>query len=193
MSSVPHTASELINAVGAAYSAIDIRAVAIRKDDSRTATDGELFWYITRGDVNTGMPAWESLPEQQRWQIVTYVKGLGGTKTSSTGSHAAATTAEPANLPPPKAPFTDYRFEAPARVRKITLQDLPAPFETSSVGNGPKLVPRPESAWPKVLENFKVQQYANQSGRSEADPHRTQRRFFYRREPHRADHGPTRN
>jgi hypothetical protein len=34
MSSVPHTASELINAVGAAYSAIDIRAVAIRKDDS---------------------------------------------------------------------------------------------------------------------------------------------------------------
>jgi hypothetical protein len=34
MSSVPHTASELINAVGAAYSAIDIRAVAIRNDDS---------------------------------------------------------------------------------------------------------------------------------------------------------------
>jgi hypothetical protein len=34
MSGVPHTATELINAVGAAYSSIDIRAVAIRKDDS---------------------------------------------------------------------------------------------------------------------------------------------------------------
>jgi hypothetical protein len=34
MSSVLHTASELINAVGAAYRAIDIRAVAIRNDNS---------------------------------------------------------------------------------------------------------------------------------------------------------------
>ncbi len=34
MSNVPHTVDELMNAVAAAYSAIDIRAVAIRKDDS---------------------------------------------------------------------------------------------------------------------------------------------------------------
>src|ERR1700722_17008050 len=30
------------------------------------ASDGELFWYITRGDVNNGMPSWQSLPEVQR-------------------------------------------------------------------------------------------------------------------------------
>jgi glucose/arabinose dehydrogenase len=136
----------------------------LASDKVRTAGDGELFWYITRGDVNNGMPSWESLPEQQRWQIVTYMKGFDGTKTSTTGSHAVATTAEPANLPPPKAPFTDYRFEAPGQVRKITLQDLPAPFETTSAGNGPKLVPRPENAWPKVPENFRVQQYATGLG-----------------------------
>jgi hypothetical protein len=34
MSNVAHTVDELIGAVGAAYRAIDIRSVAIRKEDS---------------------------------------------------------------------------------------------------------------------------------------------------------------
>ena len=37
---------------------------------------------------------------------------------------------------------------------------LPAPFATSSAGNGPKVVARPEGAWPQVPEGFKVEQYA---------------------------------
>jgi glucose/arabinose dehydrogenase len=137
---------------------------ALTSDKVCAAADGELFWYITKGDVNNGMPAWESLPEPQRWQIVTYVKGLAGAKPSTPSSRGAAAASETASLPPPRAPFTDYRFEAPGRIRKITLQDLPAPFETTSAGNGPKLVPRPENAWPKVPENFKVQQYATGLG-----------------------------
>src|SRR5258708_4812241 len=40
-------------------------------------TPGELFWFITRGDKNNGMPAWASLPRKQRWQIVTYIKLMG--------------------------------------------------------------------------------------------------------------------
>ena len=40
----------------------------------KAAADGELFWYITRGDLSNGMPSWVSLPEQQRWQIVTLLK-----------------------------------------------------------------------------------------------------------------------
>jgi mono/diheme cytochrome c family protein len=35
---------------------------------------GDLFWFITNGDLWRGMPSWSRLPEAQRWQIVTYLK-----------------------------------------------------------------------------------------------------------------------
>jgi glucose/arabinose dehydrogenase len=130
----------------------------------QSAQDGELFWYITKGDVNNGMPAWDSLPERDRWRIVTYVKGALNTKTSGAASSSAPPTAAAESLPLPKAPFTDYRFEAPGKIRKITLADLPAPFATSSAGNSPKVVPRPENAWPKVPAKFKVDLYASGLG-----------------------------
>src|SRR5271166_6418561 len=41
-----------------------------------SATPGEVFWFITRGDKNDGMPSWAFLPAKQRWEIVTYVKAL---------------------------------------------------------------------------------------------------------------------
>ncbi len=44
---------------------------------AQSATDGELFWYITQGDVNNGMPGWSSLSAQQRWQIVSFLRSLG--------------------------------------------------------------------------------------------------------------------
>jgi glucose/arabinose dehydrogenase/mono/diheme cytochrome c family protein len=135
---------------------------ALATGKAQSATDGELFWYITKGDVNNGMPSWQTLPREQRWQIINYVRVLGGSKP---GSPRVATTPDEAaavavNAPPPKAPFTDYRFEKPGVVRKITLNDLPAPFATNSAGNSPKLVPRPEKAWPQVPPGFKVELYA---------------------------------
>jgi mono/diheme cytochrome c family protein len=39
-------------------------------------TSGEIFWFITKGSTDNGMPAWGFLPEQQRWQIVSYLKSL---------------------------------------------------------------------------------------------------------------------
>jgi glucose/arabinose dehydrogenase len=71
-----------------------------------------------------------------------------------------ASTAVKSNLPPPKPPFTDYRFEAPGTVRHITLQDLPEPYATQSATAGPKIVERPADAWPKALPGFKVDLYA---------------------------------
>lgn len=124
-------------------------------------TPGELFWFITHGDVNNGMPSWETLPESQRWRIVSYLQGLG---TRPEGPSLAQTTgtpvAAPLNAPPPKAPFTDFRYEEPGKIRKITLADLPAPFATPSAPNGPKVVPRPEGAWPKVPTGFRVDLFA---------------------------------
>ena len=34
----------------------------------------EVFWFITRGEKENGMPAWASMPAKQRWQIVTYLE-----------------------------------------------------------------------------------------------------------------------
>src|ERR1700730_4641744 len=124
----------------------------------RTASDGELFWFITEGDVNSGMPSWAGLPEPQRWGLVSYLKsGLLG----AAAQHSSPTPdAGVVGAPPPKAPFTDFRFEKPGSVRKITLQDLPAPFGTNSARNSAQLVARPPNAWPKAPSGFKVDQYA---------------------------------
>ncbi len=40
------------------------------------ATPGELFWLLKNGSLKNGMPSWTRLPEEQRWQIVSYLKTL---------------------------------------------------------------------------------------------------------------------
>ena len=137
---------------------------ALAKGPAQSATDGAIFWFITQGDPNNGMPAWTTLSEQQRWQVVTYVKALGGPHPPLPTWHPGAATPSSntaATAPPPTAPFTDYRYEKPGTVRKITVADLPKPFATKSADNGPKLVPRPNDAWPQALPGFTVQEYAS--------------------------------
>jgi glucose/arabinose dehydrogenase len=60
-----------------------------------------------------------------------------------------------------KAAFTDYHQEHPGAVRKITVADLPQPYATEAVDNGPHLVPRPADAWPQALPGFSVTEYAS--------------------------------
>jgi mono/diheme cytochrome c family protein len=50
----------------------------VSEGPTQSASDGEVFWFITTGAVDNGMPSWASLPERQRWQIVTYLKSLKG-------------------------------------------------------------------------------------------------------------------
>ncbi len=129
-----------------------LRARAIRK-----VTTGEIFWFVTKGDVAAEMPSWKQLPANQRWKIVTYVKTLSAPRGAAS---AAPATRSKLNVPPPTPPFTDFRFEAPGKVRKITVADLPQPFATKSAENGPRIVARPTDAWPKAPEGFKVELYA---------------------------------
>jgi glucose/arabinose dehydrogenase len=128
----------------------------------QSAADGEIFWFITTGSVNDGMPSWESLPEPQRWQIVTYLKTL---LTAPTAADApVGSSPAPITAPAPPAPFTDFRYEEPGTLRKITVADLPAPHATSSASNAPSLVSRPPEAWPKAPQGFKVNLYAEGLG-----------------------------
>jgi len=65
------------------------------------------------------------------------------------------------DAPAPTPPFTDFRYESPGTTRKITPADLPAPYATRGVGNGPRMVPRPADAWPKAPTGFKVELFAS--------------------------------
>jgi glucose/arabinose dehydrogenase len=122
---------------------------------------GEIFWFITKGSKDNGMPSWAFLPEQSRWQIVTYVEALAAGKAAPSASPApaAASTMVPLKDASPHAPFTDFRYEAPGTIRKITVADLPAPFATKSADNGAELVERPANAWPIAPAGFKVELY----------------------------------
>jgi glucose/arabinose dehydrogenase len=74
----------------------------------------------------------------------------------------SACAQNPASAPPPQAPFTDYRYEKPGNSRKITPQDLPAPYTTASASNWPNLVDRPKDAWPQAPAGFKVELYTTE-------------------------------
>lgn len=39
-------------------------------------SDGALFWKITNGNPDRGMPSFSRLPELQRWQLVLYLRRL---------------------------------------------------------------------------------------------------------------------
>jgi glucose/arabinose dehydrogenase len=129
----------------------------------KSVSDGEIFWYVTKGDVDNGMPSWAALPEEQRWKIISYLRALENSRTPAkapAAAPAAATSTEKLDAPLPSAPFVDFRVEEPGKIHKITLNDLPQPYATKSSSNGPDLVARPEGAWPKVPEGFKVAQFA---------------------------------
>jgi mono/diheme cytochrome c family protein len=51
---------------------------ALSEGPTQSATDGDVFWFITTGAVDNGMPSWASLTARQRWQTVTYMKSLKG-------------------------------------------------------------------------------------------------------------------
>ena len=112
----------------------NVPSLADAKLDSVPA--GEVFWFITKGSKENGMPSWAFLPEKQRWQIVSYVQALGQTQNAPGGGQKAESTVpQKLNAPRPTPPFTDFRYEKPGQIRKITLKDLPAPFATASAAN----------------------------------------------------------
>ncbi len=128
-------------------------------------TQGEIFWFVTKGDKPNGMPSWAFLPEEKRWQVVSYVEAVASGKIAAGASSAASSSAVTSNAalkdPSPDAPFTDFRYEKPGTIRKITVNDLPKPFSTKSSSNGADVVSRPENAWPVTLPGFKVELYAS--------------------------------
>lgn len=51
--------------------AADLQLPAVQQQ-----SDGTLFWKITNGNPDRGMPSFSRLPELQRWQLVLYLRKL---------------------------------------------------------------------------------------------------------------------
>jgi mono/diheme cytochrome c family protein len=52
------------------------KAPALDSDFLQQVPPGDLFWFLTNGNLWVGMPSWSRLPDAQRWQIITYLKTL---------------------------------------------------------------------------------------------------------------------
>ena len=55
-------------------------APALDSASVQHAKAGELFWFITNGKPDSGMPAWKGLPTNQRWEIVSFLQSNKGAK-----------------------------------------------------------------------------------------------------------------
>jgi mono/diheme cytochrome c family protein len=49
---------------------------SLRSETVRHASDGDIEWFLRQGDLAHGMPSWASLPADQRWQLVAYLRSL---------------------------------------------------------------------------------------------------------------------
>jgi glucose/arabinose dehydrogenase len=58
-----------------------------------------------------------------------------------------------------QAAFTDYTKEQPGVRRHLTVADLPEPYASKGVDNGPDMVERPDNVWPQAPAGFKVDMY----------------------------------
>jgi mono/diheme cytochrome c family protein len=52
------------------------KAPPLAQPSVHAAAPGILFHAITNGSLRVGMPSFAAIPEPQRWQIITYLKGL---------------------------------------------------------------------------------------------------------------------
>jgi len=49
---------------------------SLKTESIRSASDGDIEWFLRQGDLRHGMPSWSSLPQTQRWEIVSYLRSL---------------------------------------------------------------------------------------------------------------------
>jgi cytochrome c peroxidase len=80
----------------------------LTRADLGTHADGELYWVITHGIATSGMPGFEAaLTETARWQLVAYLRQIGGVKLDVRPASAAAPTYVwdlPRGFPRPRVP-----------------------------------------------------------------------------------------
>lgn len=97
--------------------------------------------------------------KHDRLLVLLAVACLAGCRSDKTPAPVAK-AARPGELLTGRDAMGDWTTDAPGVRRKITTADLPPPNATSSADNGPRLVPRPEGAAPRVPDGFRVELFA---------------------------------
>ncbi|WP_082913436.1 PQQ-dependent sugar dehydrogenase [Caballeronia udeis] len=100
----------------------------------------------------TTMPVSVDDPSDRR-NVIAYLSTL-------TLPAQASTTANLTSAPSPETDPGDWRHAAPGVKHHITLADLPAPYSTTSSGNGPEVVKQPANVSLSVPPGFKVRLFA---------------------------------
>jgi len=54
----------------------DTGAANLRSPEVQAQSDGALFWKVSNGNTAAGMPSFASLPETDRWDVVTFLRTL---------------------------------------------------------------------------------------------------------------------
>jgi len=118
-------------------------------------TEGRLDRFLenpTAAVPGTSMPF--AVPEaKDRADLIAYLKTL-----TSTATIAAP---RPRQGAPNTSIFGDWHADSPGLRHRITLGDLPPPYETPSAGNPPLEVPRPPQTKPKAPDGFSVDLFAD--------------------------------
>lgn len=91
-----------------------------------------------------------------RLNVIAYLATLHLPTTGALAPHPPVIPAVAPELDP-----GDWRHATPGVKHHFTVADLPAPFATKSVGNGPKVVKQPANATLAVPPGFKVKLFAS--------------------------------
>ncbi len=102
------------------------------------------------------------MSKQVRVAILAFGVTLLGALGSESVAMAYGDSARPADVTlKGKDALGDWTTDAPGVRRKITVADLATPYDTPSANNHPRVVERPQGAWPKAPDGFTVTQFAD--------------------------------
>src|SRR4051794_21877963 len=94
------------------------------------------------------------------WKTVSIVLTSAATIGLTTATVEADGPAGGRNVLTGREALGDWTTDAPGVRRRITPADLAPPYDTPSAKNMPKVVKRPDGAWPKAPDGFKVTEFA---------------------------------
>jgi glucose/arabinose dehydrogenase len=109
--------------------------------------------------VNINQAGVESMSNRMHSALLTFALVVAGAWSILLVTAAADGPRPPGDILTGKAALGDWTSDAPGIRRKIALADLATPYDTPSANNHPKMVKRPEWAWPKVPEGFEVTEF----------------------------------
>jgi len=98
--------------------------------------------------------------DNDRANLIAYFQGVKEGTFQASGPPPQFSPPPSTNAGPPKGE-ADWKKDVPGRVHRVNVSTLPAPFDSPSASNFPKLVERPANAQLHVPQGFKVAVFAS--------------------------------